>query len=471
VRRTHAAAGAAGGLSDDELGRLAIRAAVAELTWFPDVAPAVIDRLGRDAVAYPEHFDRRSPLPGSGPGGPGTGAQPSRRRRSRLPFLGLLVGLGLAAFTGLAGPGPGVAAAGRPEDLRIALEPVAEGLDRPVFVTGSGDGSGDLYIVEQPGRIRVMSADGSIAPEPFLDIRDAVAGEGEQGLLGLAFHPGYAEDGRLYVDYTRREDGATVVSELTARDGVADPASERRLLLVSQPFANHNGGMVAFDAQGYLLVGMGDGGGGGDPVRAGQDPHQLLGKLLRLDVDGGDPYGIPPDNGFLSDPVVEPEIHAMGLRNPWRFSVDPATGDVLIGDVGQNAWEEVSLLPGGRGGQNFGWNVVEGPACYEGECDLAAYTPPVLVYSHDEGCSIVGGYVYRGANQPLLEGIYLFGDYCSGTIWGVAADDLHAGGAEAVAVGSLDGRLVSFGVDDAGELYVVDQGGGRVLRIGAEPAG
>jgi glucose/arabinose dehydrogenase len=272
------------------------------------------------------------------------------------------------------------------------------------------------------------------------------------------------------VDYTRREDGATVVSELTARDGVVDPLSERRLLLVSQPFANHNGGMLAFDAQGYLLVGMGDGGGGGDPVRAGQDPHQLLGKLLRLDVDAGDPYGIPADNGFLADPVFQPEIHAMGLRNPWRFSVDPATGDVVIGDVGQNTWEEVSLLVNGAGGQNFGWNVVEGPACYDGECDPAAYTAPVLSYSHDEGCSVIGGYVYRGASQPLLEGTYLFGDYCSGTIWGVAADDLRAGGAQAAAVGGLDGTLVSFGVDDAGELYVIDQGGGRVLRVRAEPA-
>jgi glucose/arabinose dehydrogenase len=353
--------------------------------------------------------------------------------------------------------------------LTVELVPVADGLNEPVFVTAAPGEPGRLYVVEQAGLIRVVGADGVTADTPLLDLTAAVTFGGEQGLLGLAFHPDYADNGRFFVDYTRAPDGATVISQFNAVDGVADPASERQLLVIEQPFDNHNGGMIAFDATGMLLIGTGDGGSGGDPFGAGQDPGVLLGKLLRIDVDGGEPYGIPPDNGFVDSDAHRPEIHATGLRNPWRFSVDPEGGHVYIGDVGQGAWEEVSVLPGGAGGLNFGWNAVEGPDCFLEGCNVSAYTAPVLSYGHDEGCSIVGGYTYRGTAQPALEGIYLFGDYCSGTIWAAVADEMLAGEAQAVRVASFDGRLVSFGVDEVGELYAVDKEG-RILHVVAGQA-
>jgi len=370
---------------------------------------------------------------------------------SALLAIGVL--LGLAAPTVAADAGP-----------RIDLVPVAEGFEQPVFVTAAPGEPEQLYVVEQVGRVRVMDTAGNKSDELFLDITAAVETGGERGLLGLAFHPAYADNGRFFVNYTRAGSGATVISEFSAVDGQADPASERELLVIEQPFANHNGGMIAFDAAGMLLIGMGDGGSGGDPLGAGQDPDTLLGKLLRIDVDSGDPYGIPEDNGFVDSDAHRPEIHAMGLRNPWRFSVDPVGGHVYIGDVGQGSWEEVSLLPDGAGGRNFGWNEVEGPACYQDGCDLDAYTPPVLSYDHGQGCSVTGGYAYRGTAEPDLEGVYLFGDYCSGTIWAAQTDDMLARSATADPVFDMDGSLVSFGVDAAGELYAVDRGG-RILRV------
>ena len=236
---------------------------------------------------------------------------------------------------------------------------------------------------------------------------------------------------------------------------------------------NHNGGMLAFDAEGMLLIGTGDGGGGGDPHANGQDVTQPLGKLLRIDVDGGDPYGVPvndPD-GKLGAGAL-PEIRASGLRNPWRFSVDRATGDVFIGDVGQDEWEEVDVLPAGVGGLNYGWSVMEGPVCFStADCDMTGLTLPVASYTHSsgDGCTVIGGYVYRGSAFPELTGAYLFGDYCSGKLWSLsAAEAVATGGAAHEAMGSLDGQLVSFGQDDAGELYAVDIGG-RVLRVTAVP--
>ena len=354
-------------------------------------------------------------------------------------------------------------------ELEIQTVVVADGLDQPVFVTSAPGEPADLYVVEQPGRIQVVGPNGAIADEPFLDISDALTFGGERGLLGLAFHPEYAQNGRLFINYTRASDGATVVSEITAADGSADRDSERELLVIEQPFGNHNGGMIAFDAAGMLLVGTGDGGSAGDPLGGGQDPGNLLGKLLRIDVDTGDPYGIPADNGFVASDAYRPEIHASGLRNPWRFSVDPQGGHVYIGDVGQGEWEEISLLPDGVGGLDFGWNVMEGPECYESACDASAHTLPVLSYDHGEGCSVTGGYVYRGAVQPDLEGVYLYGDYCSGTIWAASAAEMLAGTANATPVLEFDGSLVSFGVDEAGELYAVDRDG-RILRIVAGEA-
>lgn len=360
-------------------------------------------------------------------------------------------------------------AAADSDELRIDMVPVADGFEQPVFVTHAPGEPDRLYVVEQPGRIHVIDTDGDGIGEPFLDISEALISGGERGLLGLAFHPEYADNGRFFVNYTRAGNGATIVSEFSAADGTADRSSERELLVIEQPFANHNGGMIAFDASGMLLIGTGDGGSGGDPLGAGQDPNTLLGKLLRINVDSGEPYGIPADNGFVDSDAHRPEVHATGLRNPWRFSVDPVGGHVYIGDVGQGAWEEISLLPDGAGGLNLGWNEVEGPECYRDGCDVGAFSPPVLSYGHDEGCSVTGGYTYRGSAQPGLEGTYLFGDYCSGTIWAAKADEMLAGTASAVPVFDFDGSLASFGVDGAGELYAVDRGG-RILRVVSEEA-
>ncbi|MET0772968.1 MAG: PQQ-dependent sugar dehydrogenase [Candidatus Limnocylindrales bacterium] len=360
----------------------------------------------------------------------------------------------------------------QPGMLGIELEPFAEGLESPLFLTPDGTGDGRLYVVEQGGAVRVVSPDGTVAPEPFLDLRGRISAGGEEGLLGLAFHPDYAANGRLYVYYSAQGGGAQLVTELRAVDGVVDPASERLVLRMADFAGNHNGGMLAFDQEGMLLIGTGDGGGGGDPEGNGQDDTQPLGKLLRIDVDGGDPYGAPVNDpeGRLG-PDALPEIRATGLRNPWRFSVDSATGDLFIGDVGQGEWEEVDVLPAGQGGWDFGWSVMEGPDCFGAEtCDQEGLTLPVAAYSHSEGdgCTIIGGYVYRGAAFPALTGAYLFGDLCSDKLWALsAADAVATGAATAEEVGSFEGTLSSFGQDESGELYATDLDGGRVYRLTA----
>jgi glucose/arabinose dehydrogenase len=454
--------GSISAMDDDRLGSIAVALVVAELQWAPDVAPAVLDRIARDAVAYPEQFDRRMVAPT-----PRASAQPSERSAKRtigrLAVFGviLIIILGIVAFAATAS-----ASAADLDGLGVEFEEVACCYDQPVLVTHAGDDSGTLYVVEQTGRIWPMTP-GEQATEPFLDLRDSIVTSYEQGLLGLAFHPSFAQNGRLFVDYTRAGDGATVISEFTAAGDVVDRATERQLLVIDQPYANHNGGHITFDATGMLLIGTGDGGGGGDPLGSGQDPSTLLGKLLRIDVDGDQPYGIPADNGFAGSETHRPEIHALGLRNPWRFSVDPVGGHVFIGDVGQGSFEEVSVMPQGRGGQSFGWNEVEGPACFRDGCDLAAHTPPALSYGHGEGCTVIGGHVYRGSEQPALDGVYVFGDYCTGTIWGADADAMVSGEASAVPVAEIDGTLVSFGVDQSGELYAVDQEG-RILHVVTE---
>jgi RNA polymerase sigma factor (sigma-70 family) len=484
------------GLDDPELGRLVAWAAAQRAGPTPDLVAEVVDRLERDVLAYPERFARTQAAAEA------TGPRPRGRRRGARRWLVLVASLaviGVLAFVGLADrpvPAPVTApdgadlppdgaeeapdAAGRASDgTVIALRPVLDGLDRPVFVTGASDGSGRLFVVEQDGRVLASSAEGA-PPALVLDLRDRVRAGGERGLLGLAFHPGFAANGRVFVHYTRAPDGASVVSELGLVGERADPASERVLLVVEQPAANHNGGMLAFDLDGFLLVGLGDGGGGADPLDSGQDAGTLLGAILRLDVDGEEPYAIPPDNGLVGVEGARPEVHAIGLRNPWRFSVDPATGDVLIGEVGESGWEEIDRLPAGQGGLDFGWAEMEGPDCFRQGCDPAAHEPPVVAYRHDEGCSVIGGHVHRGTRHPSLAGLYLFGDYCSGTIWAVdaaaLADGTHRAAdgtprvdvitGRAQVVGRLDGAISSFGVDDDGEVYVVDIGG-RVLRIEA----
>lgn len=358
-------------------------------------------------------------------------------------------------------------AGGRAAAQEIELEPLIEGLDQPVVVTTGGDRTGRLFVVEQVGRIHIFQA-GALLPEPFLDLSREISCCGEQGLLGLAFHPEYAKNGFFFVNYTDPA-GNTVVSRfsVSADPDRADPDSETELLSFSQPFTNHNGGDLAFGPDGYLYVSSGDGGSGGDPGNNAQDLGSLLGKILRLDVDG-QPVAIPPDNPFVGDSAVRDEIFAYGLRNPWRFSFDRETGDLLIGDVGQSAVEEIDLLPtGSGGGQNYGWRLMEGSACFDPAtgCNDGTLTLPILEYGHDEGCSVTGGYRYRGAAIPELTGTYLYGDYCRGTIWGATPAGDGSWSSEELLASGLN--IVAFGEDGDGELFVVGRRGraGTVYRV------
>jgi glucose/arabinose dehydrogenase len=351
--------------------------------------------------------------------------------------------------------------------ISVAIELVADGLQRPVAVRHAGDGSGRLFIVEQPGRIRILDK-GSLLESPFLDItarvRDAA---NEQGLLGLAFHPEYADNGRFFVNYTDLG-GDTVVAEFSRSpaDAVqADPSSEAIILRIPQPYGNHNGGDIAFGPDDYLWIATGDGGGAGDPQGSGQNLQTLLGKLLRIDVDRGSTYTIPPDNPFTSDSQALDEIWAYGLRNPWRFSFDRDTGDLYIGDVGQNQLEEIDFEersdPGGR---NYGWSTMEASSCFENiNCSTDGLTLPVAEYSHQLGCSVTGGYVYRGSLFPDLQGYYLYGDFCSGTVWALSRSDSGQWSTEIV--GETGASISSFGEDEDGELYVTDLRDGSVYLV------
>jgi hypothetical protein len=368
----------------------------------------------------------------------------------------------LALFAGLLHP-PGAFA-------QIQLVPVATGLVDPVFVTGARDGTRRLFIVEQAGTVRVMPVDGG-ATSLFLDIRSRVRAGGEQGLLGLAFHPSYSSNRRFFVYYTRAADGAIVIAEYAASPAnpqVAD-ATERVLLTIPHPsFSNHNGGMVAFGPDGYLYIGVGDGGSGNDPSNNAQNKDVLLGKLLRIDVDrqsGPLPYAIPLSNPFAGFSDGRDEIFAVGLRNPWRFAFDRLTNQLWIADVGQGDREEVNT-PIQHGG-NYGWRVYEGSACTNIDralCVSSNYLFPVFDYGHTSGrCSITGGYVYRGSRNSIPEGLYVYGDFCSGEIftWNGTAQQL-------VLDTSLS--ISSFGEDDAGEIYVVALNG-VVSRIAGANGG
>ncbi len=350
------------------------------------------------------------------------------------------------------------------QTVRIALEEVVLGLEMPVGLAHAGDGSRRLFVLEKRGRVRIL-ADGKLLAAPFLDLTDRVGSSAyEQGLLGIAFHPDYAQNGYVFVNYTNLN-GDTVVARFSVTDdpNVADPTSEVRVLWIDQPASNHNGGHLVFGPDGYLYVGMGDGGGAGDRYGNGQNGQTLLAKILRLDVDEL-PYTIPSDNPFVGDPNMVDEAWAYGLRNPWRFSFDRETGDLYIADVGQNLFEEVNFQPAGSGGgQNYGWPIMEGLYCYAAEeCDPRGLTLPVAQYDHDEGCSITGGYVYRGQDFPSLRGIYFFGDFCSGIIWGMMRDE--QGRWQVTRLLDSDLMISTFGEDEAGELYVADINGG-VYRI------
>ncbi len=370
---------------------------------------------------------------------------------------------------------PTATVAFEPESVTLTLETVTEELDSPLFVTHASDGSGRLFVVEKSGKIRIVT-DGTLVETPFLDITDRVrSSANEQGLLGLAFAPNYTESGSFFVNYTD-DDGNTVVAryQVTANDAdQADPTSEVVVLQIEQPAANHNGGMIAFGPDGYLYIGMGDGGGSGDRYGHGQNPETLLGKMLRIDVtsDPEQPYIVPADNPWVEQDWngvdVRDEIWAVGLRNPWRFSFDRTTGDLWIGDVGQNQYEEIHYTPAGNpGGLNYGWPILEASACYSNgdDCDKAGLELPVAQYSHSGHCSVTGGYVYRGEQYPAMQGVYLYGDYCSGTIWG----SWFANDWQSAELLDSNVSLSSFGEDEAGELYITNLSTGVLSRLVVE---
>lgn len=359
-----------------------------------------------------------------------------------------------------------------PSSFAIDLQPVATGLERPVYVAAAPDGTARLFVVEQPGRIRLIH-NGQVLATPFLDITPLVeSGGSEQGLLSIAFPPDFADSRLFYVYYTARR-GEGVGDNTIARYRVsaddpnrADPESGETLIAVPDSRRNHNGGLLLFGPDGYLYAGLGDGGGGGDPDGNGQNPATLLGSLLRIDPRPAGGYAIPDGNPFADSGEGAPEVWAWGLRNPWRFSFDRETGDLFIADVGQNAIEEIDFLPAGTpGGTNFGWNVMEGTTCYlEASCDTTGLTLPVAEYTHEFGCSVTGGYVYRGVLEPELDGVYLFGDFCSGLVWGMGRD---ASGAWVVSEPVETGLgISSFGEDAEGELYLVAISG-EIFRIAA----
>jgi glucose/arabinose dehydrogenase len=362
----------------------------------------------------------------------------------------------------------------------IAFEEIAAGFKNPVHVTAAFDGSGRLFVVEQQGVIRVLRQ-GQTLPEPFLDIRHKTESGGEKGLLSVAFHPRFRDNGYFYVDYTARDkDLYTIVSRFkTGPDRRADLASERVLLKIKQPYANHNGGQLAFGPDGYLYIGMGDGGSANDPHDHGQNRDSLLGKILRIDVDREDgklPYAIPADNPFRNTAGTRPEIYALGFRNPWRFSFDVASGHLYAADVGQDRVEEINIVT--RGG-NYGWRVMEGDICTPAinpVCDARGYVAPIHVYRHPEGFSVTGGFVYRGRAIPALCGVYLYADYVTNRVWGFRTDGQRANQNTGLA-GPASGpgllkrtdsgalSISSFGENEERELYVTDHQRGRLLKI------
>lgn len=388
--------------------------------------------------------------------------------RSHSTLVRLAAPLLLAAIASACSESSGFGPAIPPDlSLDIELVDIAVGLESPVYVT-SPPADPRLFVVEQPGRIRVI-VDGTLRAEPFLDITDRVRFGGEQGLLGLAFDPDFRASGRVFVNYTDLDGHTRVEAFLTQDEGDrADPRTGMLFLEVEQPFPNHNGGQLAFGPDGMLYIGLGDGGSGGDPGGHGQDPSSLLGTILRVDVldQREPPYRIPNDNPFIGDAQIRPEVWQYGLRNPWRFSFDPDRNWMIVPDVGQDRWEEVNVTPIGQGGANFGWNVMEGSQCFGGaDCNAEGLTLPVAVYGHGDGCSITGGYVYRGSDIPGLVGRYVYSDYCAS--WLRTFEITGSGQArdpfELVIPEPLP-RVTSMGRDAQNELYLTTVDG-RVLRL------
>jgi glucose/arabinose dehydrogenase len=336
-----------------------------------------------------------------------------------------------------------------PEQRHLVLRPVVRGLDSPLYVTSAPGEPNNLYVVEQNGRIRVLVR-GKLRASPFLNVAPMISSGGERGLLGLAFHPKYAKNRRLFVHYTDRN-GDTRLVEYRSNGQRVLPNTRRVLIAEEQPYPNHNGGQLAFGPDGLLYIGLGDGGSGGDPHNNGQTFRNMLAKIWKLNVDRRG---------------ARPQLVGYGLRNPWRFSFDRATGDLYIGDVGQNEWEEIDYVArADRGVKNFGWAVYEGREQYSNRqlLDVGELVSPIHVYGRGDGCTVIGGYVYRGRSVRSLSGRYLFGDYCAGTIWSLRVENGNAVGVrrEGIRVSSLS----SFGEDARGELYAVSLDG-TVYRIG-----
>ena len=370
----------------------------------------------------------------------------------------------------------------------IELAEYINGLNQPVHISHAGDGSGRLFVVEQPGRIRIVEND-TLQSTPFLDITDRVHYSGEQGLLSVAFPPDYETNGQFYVYYTNKNSD-NQVSRFTVSENAdfVDPNSETLILNIAHPGRdNHNGGQIAFGPDGYLYVGPGDGGGTGDPDDNGQDPTSLLGKILRIDVEFMTPtpsdapyrmhmpivfgsmdpkptYRIPADNPFVDTPGYRDEIWALGLRNPWRFSFDSGTGDLYIADVGQFSYEEIDFQPtSSNGGENYGWHIMEGAHCYDSPtCDMSGLTLPVAEYAHTPDCSITGGHVYRGNQNTSMQGFYFFGDYCTGRIWAMIKD---TGTWQIKDILNSPYSISTFGEDEMGGLYLADLDGGGIYKI------
>jgi len=351
-----------------------------------------------------------------------------------------------------------------PSFPKVELQSVVDRLLQPVGVYHANDKSGRLFIMEQHGTIRIWR-DGKLQKKPFLDIGDRIISGGERGLLGFVFHPNYKLNRRIFVNYTSPDRGLhTIISEfrMSANPDEVDRESERILLKIPQPYPNHKGGSLAFGADGFLYIGLGDGGGENDPQGHGQNLSSLLGKILRIDTDEGIPYTIPPNNPFVGKEGAAPELWAVGFRNPWRFSFDSVSGLLYAADVGQDNREEINVI---KKGLNYGWNVMEGTICTPGvnpKCKKKGLTPPIYDYPHSEGKSVIGGYVYRGAALPELRGVYIYGDFISGQIWG-----LRYNGSSLITQGllfSTPRNISAFGLDEQRELYVVDYNG-EVLKM------
>ena len=388
---------------------------------------------------------------------------PSRSPSGRRPVrrTGTVLLLALVACSADSGTNPAPPPPPPPSppagDLSLAVDAVVTGLSRPLYLT-SPPGDDRLFIVEQTGRIRVFRG-GSLLGEPFLDLVGKVSNGNEQGLLSMAFHPDYASNGIFFVSYTD-EGGDTRIERyaVSSDPDRAEIASAKLILEVSQPRSNHNGGHILFGPDGMLYVALGDGGGTGDPLGNGQNAGTLLGSLLRLDVDGGDPYAIPDENPFGD------EIWATGLRNPWRIAFDPPAGKLYIADVGQNDFEEINVVDAGDAGLNYGWNILEGAECFGSTgCDRSGLLLPALVYDHGEGCSVTGGFAYRGSELTELAGHYFFSDFCAGFLRSFRFDGSTVTELTEWDVGNL-GSVTSFGLDAAGELYLLTNDG-RVLRL------